>query len=388
MIIQRICNPLLSRSFFLFGARGTGKTTYIAEQFSKKASVMTIDLLDPDQEEKYSRDPKLLERQVLDVIQDGGWIFIDEVQKIPKLLDVCHRMIVKKRAKFILSGSSARKLKRGGANMLGGRAQICAMHPLTERELGSRFDLETALKWGTLPEVYLCSDDHERRSILKAYTQIYLKEEILVEQLVRNLDPFRLFLEICAQMNTKIINHSQIAREAGVDYKTVQSYFAILEETYLGFYLHSFHESLRKSQLSHAKFYLFDLGVCYALMRNLDRSINPRTTGYGVDFEAFFITECYRLNTYCDKDYRLSYYATKDGVEIDLILSLTTTHYLLEIKSSAVVDPVRVSRFAANVKRLDMSKKKVALWISQDPDSQEIDGVRCLFWQDALKLLF
>ena len=239
-------------------------------------------------------------------------------------------MIVKKKAKFILSGSSARKLKRGGANLLGGRAQICAMHPLTEWELGDRFLLEKALKWGTLPEVYLAEDDKERTAILKAYTQVYLKEE-----LVRNLEPFRLFLEICAQMNTKVINHSAIAREANVDYKTVQSYFSILEETYLGFYLPVFHESLRKSQLSHPKFYLFDLGVTYALMRNLDRSVNPRTASYGVDFEAFFVTECHRLNSYGDKDYRLSYYATKGGVEIDVILSSATVHYVLEVKSAA-----------------------------------------------------
>ena len=388
MLIHRLCNPLLSRSFFLLGARSTGKTTFVTEQFGQNSSIYTIDLLDPDQEEKYARDPKLLERLVLDAAEAHEWIFIDEVQKIPKLLDVCHRMIVKKKAKFILSGSSARKLKRGGANLLGGRAQICAMHPLTEWELGDRFLLEKALKWGTLPEVYLAEDDKERTAILKAYTQVYLKEEILVEQLVRNLEPFRLFLEICAQMNTKVINHSAIAREAHVDYKTVQSYFSILEETYLGFYLPVFHESLRKSQLSHPKFYLFDLGVTYALMRNLDRSVNPRTASYGVDFEAFFVTECHRLNSYGDKDYRLSYYATKGGVEIDLILSSATVHYVLEVKSAARVDPVRVKRFSHIVRDLSAVRKVVPLWVSQDPDAQDIDGVRCLHWSEALRTLF
>ena len=383
-----MCSPLLSRSFFLLGARGTGKTTFVTEQFGQKTNVYAIDLLDPDQEEKYTRDPKLLERLVLDAASTYEWIFIDEVQKIPKLLDVCQRMIVKKKTKFILSGSSARKLKRGGANLLGGRAQICAMHPLTVRELGDRFSLEKALKWGTLPEVYLSDDDRERSAILKAYTQVYLKEEILVEQLVRNLDPFRLFLEICAQVSGKIINHSQIAREAKVDYKTVQSYFAILEETYLGFYLPSFHASLRKSQLVHPKFYLFDLGVTYALMRNLDRSINPRTASYGADFEAFFVTECHRLNSYSDKGYTLSFYATKDGVEIDLILSTATVHYVLEIKSTTRVDPVRVRRFANTIGDLNFGKKVIPLWISQDPDTQEVDGVKCLFWAQALQLLF
>jgi len=388
MLIQRICNPLLSRSFFLMGARGTGKTTFVTEQFGRNTGISAIDLLDPDQEEKYARDPKLLERLVLDASDTHEWIFIDEVQKVPKLLDVCHRMVVKKKAKFILSGSSARKLKRGGANLLGGRAQICAMHPLTERELGERFSLEKALKWGTLPEVYLSEDDKDRSAILKAYTQVYLKEEILVEQLVRNLDPFRLFLEICAQMNAKVINHSEIAREANVDYKTVQSYFSILEETYLGFYLPSFHESLRKSQLAHPKFYLFDLGVTYALMRNLDRSLNPRTASYGVDFEAFFVTECHRLNSYCDKDYKLSYYATKDGVEIDLILSGATLHYVLEVKSATRVDPVRVKRFANIVRDLSFGRKVVPIWVSQDPDAQEIDGVHCLPWSQALRTIF
>lgn len=388
MFIQRMLSPLKSRSFFLFGARGTGKTTYINRQFQaqSKGEIQTIDLLDPEMEDRFARDPGLLER-----MEKGGsntWIFIDEVQKIPKLLDVCHRMIVSKKARFILSGSSARKLRRGGANLLAGRAQWCAMHPFTHRELGEEFDLDTVLRWGGLPDVYLAKTDEERSSILRAYTLVYLKEEIRAEQVVRNLDPFRIFLEISAQMSSRIINHSEIAREAGVDYKTVQTYFSILEETYLGFYLPAYHRSLRKSQVNHPKFYLFDAGVSNALLRNLDAPLNPRTSAYGNAFESFLVTECFRLNSYLQKDFQMSFFSTKDGAEIDLVLSKPNQTFLVEIKSGSTVDPLKVEQFARLTKDMRFGGQVRKLWLSQDPVVQTIKDVECLPWRRGLDVIF
>jgi predicted AAA+ superfamily ATPase len=191
---------------------------------------------------------------------------IDEVQKNPKLLDVVHLEIEKKKnIQFILSGSSARKLKRGSANLLAGRAFTFHLFPLTNFEIGSTFDLQHALEFGTLPKLLEYSVDLDCTRFLKAYVKTYLKEEIIAEQIVRKVEPFQDFLEVCAQMNGKIINFSKIATEVGVDEKTVKTYIDILADTLIGFYLPPFHRSIRKRQRIAPKFYLMDTGVKRAL---------------------------------------------------------------------------------------------------------------------------
>ena len=206
--VGRLCNLPANNSFFLFGARGTGKTTLLKQlPFLKQA--FYIDLLDSDVEEKYALNPQLLLEQVR-AMKDGEWVIIDEIQKNPKLLDHVHILIEERNIHFALTGSSSRKLKRGGADLLAGRAWSFSLFPLTSRELGSDFDLQKALQWGTLPKVAFLSSTQDRNRFLRTYAQTYIREEILVEQLVRNLDPFRLFLPIAAQMNTQIINYSNI----------------------------------------------------------------------------------------------------------------------------------------------------------------------------------
>ena len=211
-MVKRIVNPSKSNSFFLFGARGTGKSTFIKNQFLKDVTgVMELDLLDPNLEDMYSRRPMHLYEEIRAQTIKPDWIFIDEVQKIPKLLDVVHKSIEDLKVKFILTGSSARKLKRGGANLLAGRAFLYSLFPFTEKELADQFNLNEVLQRGSLPQLYSLKNDEDKERYLKAFTLVYLKEEIRTEQIIRNIDPFREFLEIAAQMSGKIINIIKLA---------------------------------------------------------------------------------------------------------------------------------------------------------------------------------
>jgi len=389
-MIQRIIRPSKTNSFFLFGARGTGKTTFVKEQFLKGLNphhLLMIDLLQPEIEDLYIRTPERLKSAVLAHMESGPlkWIFIDEVQKVPKLLDVVHHLIEQYRVKFILTGSSARKLKRGAANLLAGRAFVYPFYPLSASELGNRFDLHAALHWGTLPKLQDLTLDEDKVSYLRSYALTYLKEEIQVEQLVRRLDPFRAFLEVAAQCNGAVLNFNSIARDIGsVDHKTVESYFQILEDTHLGFLLPGYARSVRKAQTTHPKFYLFDCGVKRALERTLDVNLKAKTYAFGSAFEHWVILEIFRLNNIGMKDFKLSYLRTRD-TEIDLIASKPNQEILIEIKSSDRVDPFKVKRYAAWTKEFDHPK---AYWLSLDNTPQKIEGVTCLPWQQGLKEIF
>ncbi len=334
---DRICKLPENHSFFLFGARGTGKTTLLRSlPFLKSA--FYIDLLNSDSEEQYTLRPQLLIEQA-EALAEGDWIVIDEIQKIPKLLDHVHILIEQKKINFALTGSSSRKLKRGGANLLAGRAYSFSLYPFTTYELREHFDLHQALQWGTLPVITSLKNDKDRERYLRTYAQTYLKEEILIEQLVRNLDPFRLFLPIAAQMNTMIINYSNISKDTGVDYKTIQNYYQILVETNLGIFLEPYNKSVRKVQKQAPKFYLYDMGVKRSLERKLTLPLLEQTTEYGEAFECWFVNECFRLNHYLELDYEFSYLRTRDDVEVDLIINRPNkSQVLLEIKSSTSVD--------------------------------------------------
>jgi len=386
-MFKRVLNPLTSKSFFLFGARGTGKSTWLKHQFSTQ-NPFWIDLLDAEQEDRYARNPKYLELDLLDTIskkQRPDWVIIDEVQKVPKLLDIAHRLIEDKKLKFVLTGSSARKLKRGHANLLGGRALLYALYPLSHEELGTHFNLDLVLNWGSLPEIFHANTDRERIAFLRSYTQIYLKEEILVEQLVRQLVPFKNFLEIAAQMNAERLNYEKIANQVGVDNKTAQNYFDILEETYLGVRLPAYHRSIRKSQLMAPKFYWFDLGVKRFLTGEIHSKIIKNTFIYGREFETFLMNEIIKHNTYKELDYRLSYLQTKNGPEIDLILTRGKRTLAVEIKSSQHVDMGEVKTFEALAK--DIPGYKKLYYLSQDPHSVQHGSVHCMPWQKFFHIL-
>ncbi len=375
-----------SHSLLLFGARGTGKSSLIGELFSTCENVLWIDLLDDEHHDEFRRQPsKLSER-----LATGAYrvVVIDEVQKNPKLLDVVHLEIEKKKnIQFILSGSSARKLKRGSANLLAGRAFTFHLFPLTSFELGSTFDLQRALEFGTLPKLLEYSVDLDCTRFLKAYVKTYLKEEIIAEQIVRKVEPFQDFLEICAQMNGKIINFSKIAAEVGVDEKTVKTYFDILADTLIGFYLPPFHRSIRKRQRIAPKFYLLDTGVKRALGGGFGIPLTQKTFEYGNAFEHFVILEFIRLNSYTEMDYKLSYLRTKDDKEIDLILERPGgPDILIEIKSYSSVETSDAKDLSIFVDAWDRPAE--AMILSQDNRLLNILGVTCLPWREALRQIF
>jgi predicted AAA+ superfamily ATPase len=382
-MVDRLINPLRINSFFLFGARGTGKSTFLRNYFSHDDTVLWIDLLNPEEEDRYARNPQEL-AGYLDVAPEKiRWVVLDEIQKVPKLLDVVHSRIESSGTKFAMTGSSARRLKHEGTNLLAGRAFVYNLFPLTHRELGADFNLDSALTYGTLPGLLKFDAGEEKMAFLRAYALTYLKEEIWGEHIVRKLDPFRKFIEIAAQCNGEIINFANVARDVAVDIKTVQSYFEILEDTLLGFMLEPYHQSVRKRQRQAPKFYLFDTGVRRALDRTLTIELKPGTYAYGKAFEHMVITEAIRLNEYQQKDFRFFYLRTKDDAEIDLIVErpgISTA--LVEIKSAQRIDERdarSLDKFAA-----DMPKSE-AFILSTDPMAKRIGNIKAFPWQQGLK---
>jgi len=380
-MFNRLIDFSKNSSFFLFGARGTGKTHLLKQRYLPSNSLY-IDLLDAEENEILSLRPRNLVERLAAVPENINWIVIDEVQKNPKLLDLVHQQIESSRFKFALSGSSARKLKYGGANLLAGRAFVYNLFPLTAIEMGDSFLLQDALEWGTLPGVYAFEDESDRQKYLRTYTHTYLREEILQEQIIRKLDPFRRFLNVAAQMSGRIINFSKIAREIGASTPTVQTYFQILEDTLIGFLLEPFHESIRKRQSGNPKFYFFDTGIQRALVNTLSVELRPQTYAYGIAFEHFIINEINRLQSYYEKDYHLSYLRTKDGVEIDLIIERPgLKRALVEIKSTEHVseDDLRALQLLGK----DFPNSE-SYCLSLDQTPKKINNILCVPWQTGL----
>lgn len=381
-MLKRLAKFTKSNSFFLFGARGTGKTHLLREIYSN-ADNWYIDLLDPNLARKYLLSPNTLITELDGRKVQPEWIIIDEVQKVPSLLDLVHQLIESRSQKFILSGSSARKLKRGGANLLAGRAFMYNLFPLTSYEIGESFIVNEALTWGTLPKIYNLEENEDKMEYLRAYANTYVREEILQEQIIRNLAPFQRFLQVASQMDGKIINFANIARDTGTSIPTVQSYYQILEDTLLGFSLTAFNESIRKRQKSSPKFYFFDAGVKRALAEELTVEVRPQTSQYGYAFEQWVINEINRLQNYFRKDFRLSYLLTEAGVEIDLIIERPgEKRVAIEIKSTSELR----SQDVKNLITLGKDIPNCELFcFSQDPISKLIDGIRCVHWLEGLK---
>lgn len=381
-MFQRQLKLSKNNNLFLFGARSTGKSTLVRSLFSDEREVLWIDLLTEKDEEVYSRHPDELSR-VLQA-KPYRWVVIDEIQKIPKLLEVVHLEIEKKKTKFILTGSSARKLKRGASDLLGGRAFTYHLFPLTQDELGETFDLQAALSFGTLPGIFEFPQPEDRNEFLRSYAKTYLKEEIIVEQIVRQVQPFKDFLEIAAQCNGEIINYSKIARDIGIDDKTVHSYFQILEDTLIGFFLPPYHRSVRKRQREAPKFYLFDTGVKRALDRSLRVELLPQTSAYSKAFEHWVILEAFRLNEYKRLDFQMMYLRTKDDAEVDLVIERPGEKSLLvEIKSSTHVKEEDASHLRRFLK--DWGEPVEAYIWSRDPLEKKFGDVTALPWEKGLR---
>jgi predicted AAA+ superfamily ATPase len=376
----RSINIPKNNSFFLFGARGTGKTSLLKQHFGTDNSLY-IDLLIASDYLRFSSNRD----EFLHVCRAAKekWIIVDEVQKIPGLLDAVHHLIEEHGKLFALTGSSARKLRRGGANLLAGRAFVLELHPLTHIEIGEKFDLGMALEWGSLPKIFSLENKEDRKRFLDSYSLTYIKEEISAEQIVRKLDPFVRFLEIAAQSNTLVVNFSKIAQDCGSSAKVVQSYFEILEDTLLGYFLPPYHQSIRKRQRTAPKFYFFDIGVVRSLSRSLHVPVQSGTYYYGKYFEHFIITEIKRLSSYAENRFSLSYLRTKDDAEIDLIVERPGMPLaIVEIKSSANVNERDVSslaRFAPEFKGAEI------ICLSQDPRPKKIGLVDVEPWQQGIR---
>lgn len=334
-MLKRFINIPKNKSFFLFGPRQTGKTSLINTTFSDKTSVLSYNLLNSEEYMRLSARPQLLREEVDGRSDQVTHIFIDEVQKVPELLDEIHNLMESPRSpSFILTGSSARKPKRSGANLLGGRAWNLKLHPLTHREIGNNFVLEKALSRGTLPKIWF-SDAEDASQLLRSYVETYLKEEIEAEALVRSSGTFIRFLFQAGHESGNVLNFSTIARDVATTSKTVKEYFQILEDTLVGRFLPAYSKSTRRRLASHPKFYLFDCGVQRALTKRLTVPIQRGDGNYGAAFEHFMINECFRLNDYLQKDYVFSFYRTEHGAEVDLIIETPDGRCLaVEIKSS------------------------------------------------------
>jgi len=339
-MIPRILNlPFKKNSVFLFGPRQVGKSTLIKHLLAQE-NYIEIDLLKNEVLLKYKTNPELLRSEIefLAKKKDRIYVFIDEVQKCPEILDEVHWLIERfdKQVIFILTGSSARKLKKTSVNMLAGRAWRFFLFPLTHVELGDRFNLKNILLKGSLPPVI---DDQAEDAFrtLNSYAQVYLKEEILNEAIVRNIGAFSRFLDIAADQSGKIVNYSTIARDTGVSSKTVKGYYQILEDTLIAIRLEPFIKSSRKRLVMHPKYYLFDTGVVNAVNGRISISSVAGSSIYGMLFEHFIILEVYRLIHYAEKPYRIFHWRSSHGAEVDLIVESADNLWAIEIKSSPLV---------------------------------------------------
>lgn len=309
--IGRLLNPP-ERSFFLFGPRGTGKSTLLRKVLPE---ALHLDLLDASLYLELSRDPHRLEA-IIGHRPKGAWIVLDEIQKTPALLDEVHRLMESRRWRFALCGSSARKLRRGGANLLAGRAVTLNLEGFSAGELGKEFNLSMSLDWGMLP--FVQEDPGQAPEILSAYLNTYLKEEIREEGLVRRVPPFIRFLTLAGQLNGQMVNLQNIAREASVSRSTVDTYFSILLDTLLGHFLPAWRPGLKVREAVHPKFYWFDPGVARAAAGWL-RDPTDRVW-QGTALETLVYHELRVYNEISRKLRPLFFYRTPAGVEVDFII--------------------------------------------------------------------
>ena len=386
-MVGRFINLPKNNSFFLFGPRGVGKSSLLKAHFPLE-STLWVDLLDPEKEEEYSLHPSRFKDLILARKHEIQWVVVDEIQKVPKLLNTVHQLIESEGIHFALTGSSARRLKQRGVNLLAGRAWNRTLHPLSQFEQfpetgPNEKELLALLEYGSLPRLLHLEEDRDKVDYLRAYATNYVQQEIQAEQWVRKLDPFRRFLGVCAQMNGKVLNHSLIGRDIGADSTTVKSYYEILEDTLMGFELPAYERSIRKQQRKAPKFYLFDTGVKRALEKTLDVHLKPSTSAFGEAFEHWVILELRRLHDIRCRDFKWSYLLTKDGLEIDLICERPgRSTLLIEIKSTTTIR----EDHASSLQRIAPSFPGAEfLLLSRDQIPRTFGSVRALHFRQGIE---
>ncbi|MCC6966922.1 MAG: ATP-binding protein [Nitrospira sp.] len=361
---------LAAKSYFLFGPRQTGKTFMIRRQFPK---AKYYNLHETDTFLKFNQSPHRLRQELT---SKDKLVIMDEIQKLPLLLDEIQVMIDDQNVRFLLTGSSARALKRKGLNLLGGRARTKRLHPLCFRELGQQFNLVTALDRGLLPSLYFSDSPYED---LQAYVGTYLKEEVAAEAVVRNLPAFSRFLTVAALCNGQMLNYSKIASDAQVPKSTVQEYFHILRDTLLGDDLPAWRRTEKRKPLTTAKFYFFDIGIVRHLQRR--RHLQEGSPEFGEAFESYVYHE---LKTYCD--YQgvpdLAYWRSTSDFEVDFILNDCTA---IEVKAKTNVS----DRDLRGLRALQEERLlKHAVVVSLETHPRRVGEIQILPWQEFLAWLW
>lgn len=374
-MLSRIYNIAedLDESIFLFGGRQTGKTTILHQQFP---DAIYIDLLDTSVKAKFRLRPVLLYEMLCD-IEEGSIVIIDEIPEVPELLNEVHRLITQRKLRFILCGSSARKLKRKGHNTLGGRALPVYLYPLVSAEIPN-FDIDRAVNFGMLPPHYLVKNPSRK---LSAYIDVYLKEEIKEEALVRSLDAFHRFLEVAALTDGEIINNQNIAQECGVHASTASSYFDILEDTLVGYRIPAYTKVMKRRLVQAPRFYYFDIGIVNHLLHRKD--LVRGSVDYGHAFEHLVIQELYAYLKYTNSDEQLSYWRTYTGIEVDAVIG--DARIAIEIKSTEDVLPRHLKGLKAFGEEHPQSRRMV---VSLDKFTRRMGDIECFYVLDFFKLLW
>lgn len=372
---QRIfqINNELSENIFLFGARQTGKSTLLRQQLPGS---LFIDLLDSTVKQRFQRRPALLYEMLHDK-PAGTLIVIDEIPEVPELLNEVHRLISEADIRFVLCGSSARKLKRKGYNTLGGRAVPCTLYPLVSAEIPD-FDLDHALLYGMVPPHYTAQNASRR---LSAYVDVYLKEEIKEEALVRNLGAFQRFLEVAALTDGEMVNYNNIAQDCGVSAATVSAYFNILEDTLIGYMIPAYRKVMKRRLVQAPRFYYFDVGLTSHLLHR--KQLVRGTAEYGHAFEHFIIQELKAYLGYRHSEEELSYWRTYTGMEVDAIIG--DARVAIEIKSVEEVLPRHLKGLKGFAEEHPQCRRII---VSLDPFNRNVDGIEFLEVKDFLRMLW
>jgi uncharacterized protein len=360
---------LEKKSFFLFGPRGTGKTTLVKHTLG---DATVIDLLEITTYREYLKNPSILSEQTTKPV-----VVIDEVQKLPEILDEVHRLIEGKKLRFLLTGSSARKLKRGGANLLAGRAWWAELFPLTSREIPD-FDLLTYLNRGGLPAIYPSDDYFEE---LRAYAALYLKEEIQNEALTRKIAQFSEFLDLIALSNGEEISYQSIASDCGVSANSIKNYVQILEDTLLAFQLKAFTKTRKRKAISRSKLYLFDIGVTNSLANRGE--IRPASELFGRAFEHFIVLEVRAFLSYSRKNVGMQYWRSTSQFEVDLVLG---DQWAIEIKGATSISDKHLKGIRA-LKEEGKIKNFAVVSLDQN-ERKTADNITVFPWKAFLKRLW
>ena len=355
-----------SQTFFLWGPRQTGKTTLLQATYP---DAFWIDLLKADEFRRYLQNPELL-RSELAARDSVRQVVIDEVQKVPQLLDEAHWLHEHRKIRFALCGSSARKVKRGQANLLGGRAVRYELHGLTAQELGSEFDLTRMLNHGYLPSIY---QSDQPRPLLNGYVADYLKEEVAAEGLVRNLPVYSEFLNAASLSDTELVNFSTIARDCGVSSHTIKGYFQILEDTLLGRWLPAYTKRPKRRVIAAPKFFFSDVGVVNYLARRGD--LHPGSELYGKAFENWVFHELNAHNAYSEAFGKLSYWRLAGGIEVDFIVN--DMQLAIEAKATAKTTADHLKGLRAIAEDHPQIKQRIIVCLERNSRRTE-DGILIL----------